>query len=114
MGSPQSRRVPYDTSEPESLGGVLSKLFALRGLGRPQAQRQLQELWQRAAGPELDSQTRVLHLKNGVLHVAVSNSALLGELAAFRKTELLQALAADTAPIRVRDLKFKLRGTLSQ
>ncbi|SFI15654.1 Protein of unknown function [Planctomicrobium piriforme] len=106
------RARPYDTSEPDTLGSVLSKLFALRGYGRPQAGRVLQELWTSAAEPALLAQTKVLSLKNGVLQVGVSNSALLSELAAFRKMELLEILRKSPAGAKIRDLKFKLRGDL--
>jgi predicted nucleic acid-binding Zn ribbon protein len=107
-------RMSHNTAqEPAALGEVLSRLFALRGYGRPQAQRQLHEAWNRAAGAELAPQTRVLVLKQGVLHVGVANSALLSELTAFRKPELLEGLQAAAPQLRVRDIKFKLRGDLS-
>lgn len=104
------RTRPYDTSEPNPLGSVLSQLFALRGFGRPQANQQLHQLWRSVCGCELQQQTRVLGLKNGVLQIGVSNSALLSELTSFRKAELLERLQADHAELRVRDLKFRLRG----
>lgn len=109
---PPVRHQPYDTSEPSPLGEVLSKLFARRGYGQALAQRQLDDLWTTAAGPEIALKTRVLNLRNGVLNVAVGNSALLGELASYHKQEILLRLQADRAGVPVRDLKFKLQGDI--
>lgn len=109
---PKERTRPYDTTEPSPLGDVLSNLFALRGYGRVQADRQLHDAWKEAAGPSLTGQTRVLALKNGVLQIGVSNSALMSELASFQKPELLQRLQQSAPALRIRDLKFRLRGDL--
>lgn len=109
---PRERSRPYDTTEPDTLGSVISKLFAARGFGRVQADRQLHAAWKQTAGEDVARQTRVLGLKNGVLQIGVSNSALLSELASFRKQELLEQMKTDHAQLRLRDLKFKLRGDL--
>lgn len=109
---PPVRNRPYDTSEPSSLGQVLSKLFAARGYGRAMARRQLEELWRQATGNEWATQTRILNLRNGVLNVAVGNSALLAELAGFHKQDILERLRRDPAGAGVRDLKFKLQGEI--
>jgi hypothetical protein len=101
-----------DSSEPAALGAVLSKLFAMRGFGRVQADRQLQQVWEQVAGLEVASQTRICGLKNGVLQVNVSNSPLLSELASFRKRELLDRIKNEFVQLRVRDLKFRLQGDL--
>jgi len=110
---PKERSRPYDTTEPDLLGAVISKLFATRGYGRMQSDRQLHTAWSEVAGEDLAGQTRVTGLKNGVLQIGVSNAAQLNELAAFRKQELLERLQAEHSHLRVRDLKFKLRGDLN-
>jgi hypothetical protein len=92
---------------------VISKLFAARGYGRPQADRQLHDLWKRAAGEEIARSTRVLGLKNAVLQIGVANSALLSELASFRKQELLARLKEQDKQLKLRDMKFQLRGDLT-
>ena len=109
----QGRAEPSSNKEPDQLGDVLSHLFALRGYGRVQADRQLHEAWRNVAGTPLDQQTRVLGLKRGVLQIGVSNSALLSELASFRKAELLLQFKTDYPQLRVRDLKFRHRGDLN-
>lgn len=95
---------------PRTLADVLSQLQGLRGHGRPQAARQLTELWQRIAGPEIAERTKVIGLKNGTLQVGVVTAALVGELTSFHQHRLLDALQQDPAGRRIRKLKFQLRG----
>ncbi len=95
------------------LGDVLSQLFALRGYGRVRGDRQLHDVWREVAGEQIASQTRVAGIRNGVLQVGVASSALLSELAAFHKFSLLERLQAEHASLRIKDLKFKLRGDLA-
>lgn len=109
---PGERSRPYDTSEPDTLGSVLSKLFATRGYGRVQGDRQLHSAWKQVAGEETSQQSRVLTLRGGTLQIGVANGALLSELASFQKAELLEKLGSQFPHLRIRDLKFKLRGDL--
>lgn len=94
---------------PRSLADVLTQLKALRGHGQVQGARQLAELWQRAAGPEISGKTKVIGLKNGTLQVGVGNAALLGELTAFHQQRLFEALRGDAEGSRIKKLKFQLR-----
>lgn len=105
MESSSERR----TDQPQQLGNVLSQLFALRGYGRSQAGRQLQDVWQQLAGSSIAGQTKVQGIRNGVLQIAVTNSAMLQELQSFHKWSLLERLSRDHADLRVRDLKFRLQ-----
>ena len=109
---PNQRDRPYDTSEPDGLGAVLSRLFAARGYGRVQADRQLHKIWKDVAGESLCSLTRVLSYRNGTLQIAVANSALMSELASFRKQELLEQIQSQYPSLKLRDIKFKLRSDL--
>ena len=104
--APQSRK------EPPRVGDVLSQLFALRGYGRVRGDRQLHDVWREIAGETIAKQTRVSGVKNGVLQVGVASSALLSELAAFHKASLLERLQSEQPLLKVRDIKFKLRGDL--
>ncbi|WP_197489354.1 DUF721 domain-containing protein [Planctomyces sp. SH-PL14] len=103
------RPAPPPSPPPQDIGAILTRLFALRGYGRIQGDRQLQEAWQTVAGPELSRGTRATAIKNGVLHVGVSNAALLSELVGFHRTELLAKLKTDFPHLKVRDIKFKKR-----
>lgn len=98
-----------EATGPRALGEILTQLSTLRGYGRRQGSRQLAEMWQRAAGAEIAARTKVLSLRSGTLHVGVASSALLGELAAFHRPRLLEALRSQNFGSRIRDLKFRLR-----
>lgn len=111
---PKERRRPYDTTEPDQLGNLLSQLFSMRGYGRTQAKQQLSDIWKKVAGEEVAGQTRVSGIKNGVLQVGVANAALMSELATFTKMELIEKFQTEFAHLKVRDIKFKLRGDLSR
>ena len=97
---------------PTQLGTVLSELIAIRGLGRVQGLAELASAWKSVVGEPYASITKVQHLRNGVLQVAVGNAALLNELSAFRHAELLRRLQTDFPDKKIRDLKFKLKGDL--
>ncbi|MBX3440065.1 MAG: DUF721 domain-containing protein [Planctomycetaceae bacterium] len=103
---PRSSR---QSDQPQHVGDVLSQLFALRGFGRAQAGRQMQDVWREVAGDFIAGQTRVQRITNGSLHIAVSSSALLQELESFHKWSLLERLKNEHADLRIRDLKFSLR-----
>lgn len=100
------------SSEPQPLGDVLSQLFAARGYGRVRGDRHLHDAWADVAGEQIRQQTKVIALRNGVLQVAVSNSALLSELVAFHKADLVDRFRSDHPECKVRDLKFRLRGDM--
>ncbi|MCA8995960.1 MAG: DUF721 domain-containing protein [Planctomycetaceae bacterium] len=109
---PPARSRSYDTSEPSALGDVLSQLFSRRGYGQAMARRQLEDLWRKAAGEDIAELTKVITLRNGVLQIAVANSALLSELASFHKPEILAKLQAESKTEQINDVKFKRRGRL--
>jgi len=91
---------------------LVSRLIQMRGYNRPQGDAELRELWASIAGEPIVSGTRVMGLRNGVLTVGVSSSALLSELSAFHHERLLEALQAKHGK-RIRDLKFKRLTTRS-
>jgi len=97
-------------SDPRHLSGALSELIALKGLARVRGETQLATVWSDAAGPEIAAGTRVNGIRRGVLHIDVGNAALMGELAGFHKQSLLATLRKQHADLRIRDLKFRLRG----
>ncbi len=96
--------------DPQRLSGVLSELIALRGYARVQAGSQLEAAWKEAAGSDVAKATSVQGIKRGVLQISVDNSPLLGELASFHKSTILQALQEKHPHLKLRDLKFALKG----
>lgn len=100
---PPMREIP-------ALGDILPQLIALRGIGRIRGDRQLIDAWTSVSSPEIAAGSRPTTIRNGVLTVVVSSSALLSELVSFHKSSLLARFKADHPRLRIRDLKFKLQG----
>ncbi|HZU34276.1 MAG TPA: DUF721 domain-containing protein [Gemmataceae bacterium] len=93
---------------PEPLSEILSRLFSARGWGRRQAQLQLEQAWEEAAGPEYAAQTRVGALRRGgVLEVIVGNAVVMQELAHFQKRRLLEKLRQRLPGTTLTDLRFR-------
>jgi len=109
----QKPREPLNDPKPikdvPALGSVLSQVIAMRGIGRIRGDRQLTDAWQAVAGPEIAAGSRPTVMKNGVLQVLVTSSALLGELVSFHKATILAKLQAEQPHLKVRDLKFRLQ-----
>lgn len=101
-----------DASDPRHLSRALSDLIAMRGLARSRGDAQLTAVWNEVAGEEVAGKTRVQGIKRGVLHVSVSNSALLSELASFHKMNLIDDLRERRPDLKIRDVKFRLNGQL--
>ncbi|WP_422928029.1 DUF721 domain-containing protein [Singulisphaera sp. PoT] len=93
---------------PKPLGDILGDLFALRGLGRLRAQKELEDAWNAAAGEAASRHTRVGEVRRGILHVTVAHSALLEELAAFQKPALLSALRQNAPGTLIHDIRFRV------
>jgi predicted nucleic acid-binding Zn ribbon protein len=98
---------------PDRLSQAVTDLIALRGWARVRGNAQLAEAWKTIAGDSVASGTKVVGIRRGVLQVAVTNSPLLSELAAYHKTTLLAAFTRDHPELKIRDLKFVIRGNLS-
>ena len=106
-------RAPDRLTHPGLLSQAVAELIALRGWAQVQGQARLVEAWNKAAGGPIAAATKVIGIRRGVLHVAVGNSPLLSELAAFHKAGLLAALSRECPDLKIRDLKFTMRGALS-
>ena len=93
---------------PRALSDILGELFTVRGYGRFLAQQELEDAWNAAVGEPLCRQTRLGEVRRGVLNVTVSHPALLEELAAFRKPELLAALRSGAPGTTIHDIRFRV------
>jgi hypothetical protein len=98
---------------PDRLSQAVTDLIALRGWARIRGNAQLAEAWKSVAGASVASGTKVVGFRRGVLQVAVGNSPLLCELSAYHKLNLLAAFNRDHPDLKIRDLKFVMRGNLS-
>lgn len=97
-----------------SLGSALSQLFALKGYGNDKSDAQLADAWKAVAGERIADRTAVLGVNRGVLQIGVSSAAMLGELASFHKDRLAGDLKAKYPALKLRDIKFRLRGDLAK
>ncbi|MFH1024088.1 MAG: DUF721 domain-containing protein [Planctomycetota bacterium] len=93
--------------KPEPVGDILKGVLRQAGLekrlkgGNPWA-----DAWVSAAGDRTAAHTRVLGLRRNLLEVEVDSSAMLAELAGFRKAELLRELREKRKDIT--DIRFKI------
>jgi predicted nucleic acid-binding Zn ribbon protein len=90
-----------------SVGDVVRQLIARRGLGKLTQRQQIWNVWLRLLGRDA-SHTHLEGMKNQVVTITVDSSALLSELANFRKHEILEALHKEVRTFFVRDLRFRL------
>jgi len=93
---------------PRALSDILGELFTARGYGRLLARQELEDAWNAAVGEPLCRQTRLGEVRRGVLNVTVSHPALLEELAAFQKPELLAALRSGAPATTIHDIRFRV------
>lgn len=93
---------------PRALATILADLFTVRGYSRVGVRSLLETAWNEAVGKPSSDQTCLGDIRRGVLDVTVAHSALLQELSAFRKEELLRALQRHPAGFRIRDFRFRL------
>jgi len=97
-----------DPRGPRPLSDVLGELFALRGYGRLHAMVELQAAWDAAVGEAHKGRTRLGEVRRGALTVTVDHPALLEELSAYRKAELLRALRDACPGSPIKDLRFRI------
>jgi hypothetical protein len=98
--------------EPRRLSDILGELFTVRGYSRLRARHELEEAWNAAVGEPLCRQTQLGEVRRGILSVTVAHSTLLGELAAFRKRALLEALRLGAPASTIHDIRFQV-GTVA-
>jgi len=92
------------------IGDVLRGEIRKLGLAKRARLSAVQTLWSEAIPPNLRLLTSVAGLSNGTLTIEVSNAALLSELTAYRKEELLANVRGQEGGERVRDIRFRLKG----
>ncbi len=99
---------PPDRRGPKALGDVLGSLFASKGFARLRAASELEAAWIEAAGEAVAERTKVGGVRHGVLTITVAHPALLEELSAFRKADLLASLRRTVPNLSLHDLRFRV------
>lgn len=97
---------------PQSLAKAISEVIALRGLAHEGSFARVAAAWREIAGEAIASGTRATAVNRGVLQVLVNSAPLLSELASFHKAVFVKAFKERYADLKIRDIKFKLRGEM--
>jgi len=100
--------------EPVHVSAALSELIQRRGYAQSLGRSKLRNAWEKAVGSAVAKKTRVVGINRGALQIEVSGSALLSELASFRRSELLRTLREQQPELKIKELKFRLNGSLGK
>jgi len=93
---------------PERIGRLLASYLRAAGLHEVEEARELATAWRQSVTRKIFDGTRLLRVRDGVLHVGVSCSALLFELSGFYREEILTRLRSNYAGGYLRDIRFVL------
>lgn len=99
-----------DDRGPRHLADVLADLFVAKGFGQSTARSQLESAWKAVVGIDSEAShgTRVHGLRRGVLRIVASHSALVEELAGFRRDDLIAQLNRSLPETPIRKIRFQL------
>ncbi len=92
---------------PRPIGELLNELFARRGYGRQQANKNYTEAWREIAGSGIANKTRVGKVQGGTFEVIVASSTLVQEMT-FQKQSLLNQLSDRLPDERLTKIKFRV------
>ena len=90
------------------VGEIIRRWARKSGLLRLTDRQRIWQAWSALLGPDA-THTRLVGLKNHMAMFTVDSSALLAELAGFRKTELLEGLQKEVRTYFVRDIRLRLQ-----
>lgn len=103
---------------PQPLSKAISEVIALRGLANAGADAQVAAAWKdvaaAVAGEALAAGTRATTINRGTLQVSVNSAPLLGEVVSFHKPQLIKLIKDRYPHLKVRDIKFRLKGDLKK
>jgi predicted nucleic acid-binding Zn ribbon protein len=91
----------------KAIGDIVRQVMTRRGWHKLAPREQVWEVWERLLGPDAPH-TRLEGLRKDVAWFVVDSSALLSELANFRKQEILEVLHREVRSTFVRDIKLRL------
>jgi len=99
-----------ESSDPSPLAAALSELIARRGFARVEQHRQFHAAWKAVAPPHFTEHARINRVSRGQVFIEVDNGPLLSELSSFHATDLLKRLQTDYPQLKIKSLKFRLKG----
>src|SRR5512139_838349 len=91
--------------KPEALGEILQKILKKRNIPHTSTDPRLAEIWRRAVGPQIASQTHPVSLKRGLLVVHVSSPVWMHQLQ-FMKEEIIGRIKELSFPEEIQNLRF--------
>ena len=98
---------------PQPLSKAISEVIALRGLAHEGSFARVAAAWREVAGEAIAAGTRATAVNRGVLQVLVNSAPLLSELASYHKPAFVKVFKERHADLKIRDIKFKLRGEMT-
>jgi predicted nucleic acid-binding Zn ribbon protein len=93
---------------PERLRDILGRAVVRPARKARSAIARARRRWEAVAGSATAEHSRPRSLRRGVLSVEVDSSALLADLAGYRRARLLEGLNAGDEALGVRELRFVL------
>ena len=92
---------------PKRPADILGKLMARKGYAQTQTSNELEVTWNEIVGPKWKNETKVGTIRQGVLEIMVSSSAVNQQLG-FKKKQLLAELQTRLPKNNLKNLRFKL------
>lgn len=103
----QFRERRRESTGPQAVGRVISRLLSSRGYDREQSAGRLAAVWEEVAPPSFRNRSRAGAVRRGVLEVFVSHSALVQEMG-FHKEEVLRRLGEAVPAEGIADIKCRV------
>ena len=95
---------------PRSFSEIISAALGKIGLAQRFRESAIQDQWEQIVGEFVAAHTRAAGLQRNVLTVEVDHSMWLQELSLLHKQVMLEKLREQLPELKIRDLKFRLRG----
>ena len=92
---------------PRRPADVLGQLMARKGYTQTQTANELQVTWNEIVGTRWQAKTKVGSIRQGVLEIIVSNSAVNQQLE-FKKNKILAELQTQLPKNNLKDLRFRV------
>ena len=93
-------------SSPSSLKNSLTRLIRRKGLVNRSAAEALNAEWNRIVGQKIGQRSTARRIKDGVLEVAVTNSAALEELRGYLHETVLQQMQTSLPESNIRAIRY--------
>lgn len=93
-------------SSPSSLKNALTRLIRRKGLVNRSASDALNAEWNRIVGPKIGQRSTARRIRDGILEVAVTNSAAMEELRSFLHESVLEQLQTSLPESNIRSIRY--------